>query len=589
MHRLGPLRGLAFLLGLGVAVAIAGAGVRQGRGLEKVGGWTTDGTCYYAEPNPPAGDYELELDYIIPGRNSPYFIAGYDEEELPVFSVSDVTGTLPEREISTWLFSADGETVATLDGKWGACPTGAMLPEPELLIWWPESWYTEVNESRLESHLIDRFRWNYSHDFKLLRANALERALRYAKRGESLSVYTRLLAAVPGQEERLRIPVDPLFSAEDGIAFADGDRRFAVMMTDGGYHNVDRFYMLLAQHALTPGSEYPLVGIDDIEGGYRGVFCVDLEDGRTLWTDRTGPSPVRTHAADLDGDGVDELLVQCYCPENGVSGGGTTDAGTCYVLCLDQSGNILWKKRSVGVHLGAFAAAADVTGDGSPEVVTVWSSGQHMDMGSASVLSPDGRTLVERSDLGGLYGMAVADFDGDGADEIVAGGPDGAVVMLDGDLEVVAGYRDTVDFASIPNWVSKAQVVPDIRAIEPEQLFQRVIPLAAFDLDGDGDIETIGLAVSWAHVRWRAHNRETLMPPRSDLVVLDSRLREEARVEIHTSDWALKTPPFDAPASIKVDVFPVDVDGDGVREVLLSASHRGLYVFRVRPGGGDAS
>ena len=508
MHRLRPIRWLAFLLGLGVAIAIAGAAVRPGRGLEKVGGWATDGTCYYPAPNPPAGDYELELATIIPGRSAPHFIAGFDDDGLPIFSVSHMTSTSPDREISAWLFNARGETLGVLKNKWAVCPTGARLPEPELLVWWPESWYTPVHESRIEGHFVDRFRWNYSRDFKLLRTDGFRRALRRARDGESLGVYTRLLAVVPGEEERLRIPVDPLYSAEDGITFTDGDRRFTVMMTDGGYHNVDRFYMLLAQHALSSGSEYPLIGIDDIEGGYRGVFCVDLDNGETLWTNRTGVSPVRAHAADLNGDGVDELLVQCYCPENGVSGGGTTDAGSCYFMCLDQSGNILWNKRFVGVHIGVLTAAADVTGDGCPEVVAVCSSGQHMDMGYASVLSPDGRTLAQRSDLGGLYGMAVADFNGDGVSEIVTGAPTDAVIMLDGDLEVVAGFRDTVDFTRIPNWSSRRSVVPDIREVELEQLFQRLIPLAAFDLDGDGDIETVCLSVAWAHPQWRSHNRQ---------------------------------------------------------------------------------
>ncbi len=586
MRRLRPLRWLAFLLGLGLALAIAGAAARPGRGLEKVGGWATDGTCYYPVPNPPTGDYRLELANIIPGRSAPHFIAGFDDDGLPIFSVSHMTSTSPRREISTWLFNARGETLAALENKWGVCPTGALLPEPELLVWWPERWFTRVHESRIEGHYIDRFRWNYPRDFKLLRTDGFRRALRAARDGDSLGVYTRLLAVVPGEEERLRIPVNPLYSAEDGITFTDGDRRFAVMMTDGGYHNVDRFYMLFAQQTISPGTDYPLIVIDDIEGGYRGVFCVDLDSGETLWTNRTGVSPVRAHAADLNGDGVDELLVQFYCPENGVSGGGTTDAGTCCLMCFDQSGNVLWKKRSVGVHLGVLSAAADVDGDRRPEVVSVWSSGQHMDMGYVSLLSPDGRTLAQRSDLGGLYGMTVADFDRDGASEIVTGGPDGSVIMLDGNLDVVAGFRDTADFTRIPNWASSRQVVPDIREIELEQLFQRVIPLAAFDLDGDGDIETIGLSVAWAHAEWRSHNRETLLPPRSDLVVLDGRLREEARFIVRKEDWGVDRAPFDAPASLKLDVFPVDTDGDGVKEILLSAMNSGLYVFRVVPSGG---
>jgi len=589
MHSLKPLRGLAFLLGLGVVIAIAGAAVRPGRGLEAVGGWSTDGTSYSDTPNPTAGgDYELELVTVFPSCDTPFFIAGRDEQGLPIVSASHLTDRKPDRRMSTRLFNARGETLSVLADKWAVCPTGVLTPEPELLIWWPEFWYERVHESRIEGHYIDRFRGNYSHDSKLLHTNAFNRALRFAWRGESLNVYTRLLAAVPGEDERLRIPVDPLYTGEGGVAFTDGDRHLAIIKTDGGYHNVDTFYMLFDQIALSSGADYPLISIDDIEGGYRGLFCVDLDTGETLWKRRTGASPARPHVADLDGDGVEEIIVQCYSPENGVSGTGMTDAGTSYVMCLDLSGNILWKKRFVGVHIGAMAAVADVTGDGCPEVVAVCSSGQHMDMGYASLLSPSGRTLVQRSDLGGLYGLAVADFDGDGVSEIVAGGPDASVVMLDGGLEIVAGFTDTVDFMRVPNWSHKSTVVPDIRALEVEQLYQRVMPLAAFDVDGDGEIETIALSTAWADVRWKAHMRSTLTPPRADIVVLNSSMEEEARLIIRAEEPDLRRVPYDAPASLKINAYPIDMDGDGVREVLVSNGARGLYVLKVKPAGSES-
>jgi len=588
MHRLKPLRWLVFLLGLGVALAIAGAGVRPGRGLEIVGGWSTDGTCSFDAPNPPAGDdYELELVDVFPGCSSSYLIAGFDEQGLPIISASHVTNTKPDRAIAGYLFNARGDTLAVLADKWAVCPTGARPPEPELLVWWPESWYERVHEQRIAAHRVDLFRGNFSHDFKLIHTNTFERALEAAGRGDSLAVYTRALAIVPGEEERLRVPVDPLYSADGGIAFTDGERHFAVVKTDGGFHNVDRFYMLFGQLALSAGNEYPLLSIEDIEGGHRGIFCVDLDTGETLWTNRMGASAPRAHAADLNGDGIDELIVQCYSPENGVSGAGTTDAGTSYVLCLDQSGNVLWRKRYIGVHIGAIAAAADVTGDGYTDVVAVCSSTQHMDMGYVSVLSGSGRTLAERTDLGGLYGIAVADFNGDGVDEIVTGGPDGSVLMLDGDLNVLASFTDTVDFTRVPNWSSRDGTAPDIRDVELEQLYRRVIPYAAFDIDGDGDIETLCLSGAWAHEHWRSHRRNTLRPPRGDLVVLNSALEEEARVVIRSGEGGLAEVPFDAPASLKTDIYPVDMDGDSTREILLSNGSRGLYVFKItRAGGG---
>jgi hypothetical protein len=552
-----------------------------------VGGWATDGTCSWDSADPRVVDYRLELVDAFPSCSSTCLVAGFDEQMLPIFSASNLSRTSPKRDIEALLLNARGDTLAAMAGKWAVCPTGARLPEPELLVWWPESWYEPVHERR-RGNKIELFRGNFSREFKLLHTDPFHRALRSAGRGDSLAVYTRLLATIPGEEERLRVPVDPLFSAESGVAFTDRDRHFAVLTTDGGYHNVDTFYMLFAQEALTDGDDYPLLGIEDIEGGYRGMFAVDLLTGETLWKNRTGVTPVRTHAADLNGDGRDELIIQCYSPENGVSGAGTTDAGTSYVMCVDQSGNMLWKKRFVGGFIGTTAAVADVTGDGLPEVVVVCSSTRDMDMGHAAVLSPGGRTLAERSDLGGLYGITVADFNGDGADDIVTGGPDGTVLMLDGALEVVDSYSDTADFTRVPNWSSSSDTAPDIRESELEQLTRRVVPLASLDVDGDGDTEVVGLSTAFAHVRWRAHRRGTLRPPRGDLVVLNSCLEEEARAIVRPGTAGNDQVPFDAPASLKMNVYPVDTNGDGRRELLLSNGGRGLFVFEVQPEQSEA-
>jgi hypothetical protein len=76
------------------------------------------------------------------------------------------------------------------------------------------------------------------------------------------------------------------------------------------------------------------------------------------------------------------------------------------------------------------------------------------------------------------------------------------------------------------------------------------------------------------------------VPPRGDLVVLNSALEEEARVIIRPEEWGLTRAPYDAPASLKTNIYPVDMDGDGVREILLSNGIRGLYVFKVTPRGG---
>jgi hypothetical protein len=107
-------------------------------------------------------------------------------------------------------------------------------------------------------------------------------------------------------------------------------------------------------------------------------------------------------------------------------------------------------------------------------------------------------------------------------------------------------------------------------------------------VDGDGDIETIALSTAYAEVRWKAHERGTLTLPRGDIVVLNSSMEEEARLIIRAHEPDLRRVPFDAPASLKIDAYPIDMDGDGVSEVLVSNGARGLYVIKVKPAGSES-
>jgi hypothetical protein len=583
MHRLKSLRPFLFAAGLAAALAVAWTGARtNGPGLTAVGGWTTDGTCSWPEPNPPiGGDYLIECDYVFPEGGGPFLLAGEDSAGLPLVASAYMTSTRPRRYLRSRLYGAAAETVATYEDEWFVCPTGARWPEPELLMWRLATWYEPASPLR-HSDRTRLFRDNYARESKLLHTDHFMRSLRAAAHGESLAVESPLVALVPGEEERFRLDINPLYTADAGTVFESGDRRVAFIETDGGFHNVDRFYVLFDQPELVDGKAQQLLSTDDIEGGYRGLFAVDVTNGEELWVLRTGSGPVRTMASDLNGDGMDELLVQFYSAENGVNGNGMTDAGTSYVVCLDQAGHILWRKRFLGVHIGATAAIADMNGDGSEEVVVVCSSTRDMDMGHAAVISGTGETLAERSDLGGLYGIAVADFDGDGACDVVTGGPEGSVLMLNGELDLVASWSDTVDFMRVPNWQSRLGVIPNVREAELEQCFRRTVPLGSFDIDGDGDLEVVCLWTAWAHTTWRSHNRASYFVPRGDLVVFGSTLEEEARAIIRNGDLGAEHAPSDAPASLKTHVLRADMDGDGADEILLSNGSRGMFVFRAK-------
>jgi len=580
--RNGALWILGLTVALGAALAIALAGTRPASApLETVGGWSTTGAYHTPGSNPPAGDnYTLELLSVIPHHSTPYAICGEDDERGTLFAAAYYTREHPIRRIGTTLMDARGDTLAAMPDHWLVGPTASRWPDPELLIWHPNVWYEQASPA----HRHDRrylFRHNYAREPKIIRRDGFMRALRAAARGESLCVESRLIAGVPGEPERFRVPIDPLFTADDSSIFQGEHEGRAIAYTDGGFHNADQYYILFDQPVLPEGEKRELRRTDDIEGGYRGLFSVDLETGYVSWSRRTGPSIVRVMAGDMNSDGADEFLVQYYNPENGVSGDGTTDAGTSYVQCLDRRGYLLWLKRFVGVFIGVSAAIADVTGDGDLDVVAVCASTRYKHMGHAAVISGDGETLAERSDLGSLYGITVADFDGDGADEIVTGAPGAQVLMMDGDLEIVASATDTVDFRSVLNWTNfRGEVVPDIRKLKIERYRALLIPLASYDLDGDGELEIVCLATASALVRWSPTARAGFFPPRGDIVILGSSLEEEARCVVHRDSLGIPYAPYDSPASLKIHAAFHDVDGDGVDELLFSST-RGFFIFKV--------
>lgn len=581
------------VLGIGVIAALAMAwnGARTPvPDLEAFGGFSVDGR--WSSPAASAGvgeDRVLECVGVFPPDGNVYLVAGENEGGLPLIATGHLSDTWPRRYLTSVLYNAVAETLAAFPEHCFTCPTGVGWPEPELLLWRPKTWHVPASPLRRDDKAA-LFRENYARESKILHRDYFMRSLRAAWRGDSLAVDSPLTAVRPDGTERFRVQVDPLYTADSGVVVRSGDSYTAYLETDGGFYNSDRFYVLFDQPALIEGKAQQFLGADDIEGGHRGLLAVDVLEGSMKWTLRTASSPVRTMAGDLNGDGLEELVVQLYCAENGVSGSGMTDAGTCYLLCLDTAGNLLWKKRFLGVHVGVLAAIADVTGDGASEVVVVACSARYMDMGYAAVLSGEGETLSERTDLGGLYGITVADFDEDGNDEIVTGGPAGTVLMLDGELELVAEWRDTVDQRRLPNWVSPRGTLPDLREADPQQCYKRVVPLASCDVDGDGRKEVLGLWTAWANMVWASSQRGSYFAPRGDLVVLSDALEEELRASVEVGDFGTDWPPSEAPASLKTHILTADMDGDGVREVLLSHGMFGFYVYRMRAAGtGDAA
>jgi len=167
-----------------------------------------------------------------------------------------------------------------------------------------------------------------------------------------------------------------------------------------------------------------------------------------LWTVETkSPSYGSAAAADLDGDGVPEILFGTYYNDE-------------HLYCVDgKTSAVKWKHKSRGGPLDASVLIADVNTDGELEVVfgdsaygTIWC----LDAAGEELWTYDGPSGTDSP-------PAAADLDGDGTIEIVYGtmkvkGGNGRVIALDG----ATGKERW--FAEVPGHVQSEPALADLNA-----------------------------------------------------------------------------------------------------------------------------
>ena len=230
------------------------------------------------------------------------------------------------------------------------------------------------------------------------------------------------------------------------LADIDGDGASEAIVGTGDC----RLYVLDAggetrwEHAFPPGSgmraqRVMTVSSADLDGDGRVQVLAGTEgwlfhafeaDGTLKWQTETHYHCVTgCLAADLDGDGKDEVLV-----------------GTEYytINCLNPDGTARWR-RSTGC-VSPTILSADLDGDGKSEVVYGdWRAVNAVRSG-ALFSGPDrGGRMVWRVNMGGeVEDIAVADMNGDGRPEVIAGSDVGQLACIGGDGEVI-WRRDLVD------------------------------------------------------------------------------------------------------------------------------------------------
>ncbi|MFQ5605892.1 MAG: ATP-binding protein [bacterium] len=202
------------------------------------------------------------------------------------------------------------------------------------------------------------------------------------------------------------------------------------------------------------------------DGVRRGILALNSRTGKVAWQFLLGPQIYNVVLEDVDGDGIREIALGTYAPDNSVEWNRIRDDSS-YVLLLDAEGRLLWKRPIGGIFTGGYVDIGDMNGDGIKEVVayrfSIQESAEKQD--EIMLLSTADGALREKRRFGKWFtGNALAklrligDLDRDGQADFVVGNTDGIVRLIDGSLDVIA---------------------------TSEQYASRVVVRALADLDGD--------------------------------------------------------------------------------------------------------
>lgn len=213
----------------------------------------------------------------------------------------------------------------------------------------------------------------------------------------------------------------------------------------------------------------------------RGLIAYDLKNRRSLWHFWMGAFPRNLHLADVNEDGIKEIIVTTTAVSNGSAVNGYSDS-LAYAICLNADGGVMWQRVIGGQFIDAVSWLGDWHGNGHAELVIVPAEGSAVNHDTRRIMiinAQNGEMIryINGADI--FLGMVVCDLDRDERCELVTGSASGDIRVYDRNLNLV----------------------------QARQFDKRLDLLDAGDLDGDGSLELI------------------LREPENRLVVLDDNLQ----------------------------------------------------------------
>lgn len=275
----------------------------------------------------------------------------------------------------------------------------------------------------------------------------------------------------------------------------DGSQMWAVDKGSGGTRSV------IADLTVNPGLEV-------VAGAASKTFLLKVSDGTELWhtNDRMLCDPV---IADINGDGTTEILF--------------SRSGKTVVALNAEDGSVAWTSTAMGQDAqNNIAVLNDINGDGKPDVVVGARDKKFYVFSGA-----DGTKLWDYAVIGRSFSAAVADFNGDGFDDVVT-----TATKADG----VTSYVYVLDV--------KNQVLLWQANIVGKKYYSTERSPSIADVDGDGTLDVL-------------------------VAGLNQKLYALSGVD-GSEIWTIATDNMSAgvPAIC-------DLDGDGMMEIVISA---GAYV-----------